>query len=1252
MRVNKVALALGLTGALLLVGCDSGGDNPSSTGSTTATQYSVKAIDGYLRNAKVWLDINQDFLHDAESEPSAITGEGGVALLDVSAIPDYQKYQIVVHAIAGETIDEDTINNSNPGGQVMQGSMVLSAPAGEANITPLSSMVNLIMNKNPTALSDPEQYQQLKQQAANEAASLLGLDPDALFDDYLDPATRNEKSTFAAQNIVKSEQVLPSTPQQMVNLVQDVQSAGSNASQTVPELMVVEAVSNKIKQVLDNTEEDQLANTPAPVQPPSQDNPPLDDDGDGVPNSLDAFPNDGDEWLDSDGDGVGNNQDAFAFNPNETKDFDLDGVGDNADLDDDNDGYPDEQDSEANNPNIAGDHDGDGVDSIIDLFPNDSEEWADNDGDQVGDNADLFDDDPTEWADQDKDNVGDNSDAYPDDSTKSVADTYQSNDAHRAVLNINHRQPMLLNVAVSKRVEQLNDGSLRTTLNHLYTADDHQVYGQTESREWALAGSFTRIHEFSFDFNLDGNAQFEGQLLDIGSRSPSGNTETFWRYVDESDASPEGGVNGDGQREFDRLDFSSRQHPTELTGIDTIQHFNLNIATNNNQQVVTTTMKQFVVAGFDLNNGQTQPQDYISHNRTVIQDLIDIEVEDKQDWQADGTVNTVLSLTNNQDGSYEYGYARPIWDNPQDGIHEEYADFNYTANNWDNLTSYWYDYQLLTRSDGSQQHFGQRFVLADDNTKRVDGQSPEGYRFHWWQMDAYDVSDTERNEYVTWAHLALDDYNFTAASDNIGQSYRIYSRQQDDIWTTLSFDEWGSTDVSQLAERIEAARSGGTSMYDIDGSIIPGLNRYAASLPNETFQYLADGSPRQWFAVTQDPRLTDGTPTVVPLTLTDDGVLPDSYVVSNGPDLILTAPIDGNNIQPTPSAYYRQRIDMYNLNMDPQRFSWTSNLGQLFTDQQVAEQRLEQVLNPSYRLCESQNLLLQGDVDEYSDYLAAAYICGYIGIDSSYLEGRTLHYQESDTFWLSYKFLANGSGDYYESDGYRDTFSWAIDDNGIVSINNGGDQEYFAYIAQQGGKFSLLGFFRWQDDGVEFSEISGMELTTYEPNVSMANSCSVQNSPWDEDNDKPAAYGTLQDYDSALVSCYQQMGDGSKLNAELLAGINPNVRGNWLVGHYADSNGQRIFVEEEQVYFKPNGEGAFVDAQDGEFGFTWYVVDGRLTIEVTHPEYTGSYELNELINSGSSDLSFKTFWYDITWPDVSSGQGEILDQIYRFDGYR
>jgi hypothetical protein len=69
---------------------------------------------------------------------------------------------------------------------------------------------------------------------------------------------------------------------------------------------------------------------------------------------------------DSDGDGVPDSDDAFPVDPYESLDTDGDGVGNNADSDDDGDGYVDDDDS----------------------FPLDPSEWLDSDGDGVGDNAD------------------------------------------------------------------------------------------------------------------------------------------------------------------------------------------------------------------------------------------------------------------------------------------------------------------------------------------------------------------------------------------------------------------------------------------------------------------------------------------------------------------------------------------------------------------------------------------------------------------------------------------------------------------------------------------------------------------------------------------------------------------------------------------------------------------------------------------------------------------------------------------------
>ncbi len=174
-----------------------------------------------------------------------------------------------------------------------------------------------------------------------------------------------------------------------------------------------------------------------------------DRDGDNVPNTQDAFPDDATESVDSDGvgdnadidddnDGVADLDDDFPFDPAEQVDTDGDGTGNNADTDDDGDGdgvpdtgddYPldntkssindqdndgwdalyDPDDNDDTNPGVSfasQDPDGDGI-------PNDVDTDDDNDG--VPDAQDAFDTDPNEFLDTDSDGTGDNADTDDDD---------------------------------------------------------------------------------------------------------------------------------------------------------------------------------------------------------------------------------------------------------------------------------------------------------------------------------------------------------------------------------------------------------------------------------------------------------------------------------------------------------------------------------------------------------------------------------------------------------------------------------------------------------------------------------------------------------------------------------------------------------------------------------------------------------------------------------------------------------------------
>lgn len=160
---------------------------------------------------------------------------------------------------------------------------------------------------------------------------------------------------------------------------------------------------------------------------------PADTDGDGVPNVIDAFPNDPTEWEDTDGDGIGNN----------------------ADPDDDNDGRPDAQDA----------------------FPKDPAEWEDTDGDGIGNNSDpdldndwvpnaddKFPQNPNEWDDTDNDGIGDNAD--PDANGDGIPDPPVSRIVWASQYNNEHGQEFIdLLTAAGHVVQRFVGGSTALALD-------------------------------------------------------------------------------------------------------------------------------------------------------------------------------------------------------------------------------------------------------------------------------------------------------------------------------------------------------------------------------------------------------------------------------------------------------------------------------------------------------------------------------------------------------------------------------------------------------------------------------------------------------------------------------------------------------------------------------------------------------------------------------------------------------------------
>ncbi|MRX26971.1 hypothetical protein [Kangiella sp. HZ709] len=133
---------------------------------------------------------------------------------------------------------------------------------------------------------------------------------------------------------------------------------------------------------------------------------PTDTDGDGLcDNGVDD---------DDDNDGTPDALDAFPFDPTEDTDTDNDGIGNNADTDDDNDTFTDVDEG------ICG---SDPLDALSLPTDTDSDGLCDNgvddddDNDTFLDSIDAFPLDPTEWLDTDSDGTGNNADTDDDNDT-------------------------------------------------------------------------------------------------------------------------------------------------------------------------------------------------------------------------------------------------------------------------------------------------------------------------------------------------------------------------------------------------------------------------------------------------------------------------------------------------------------------------------------------------------------------------------------------------------------------------------------------------------------------------------------------------------------------------------------------------------------------------------------------------------------------------------------------------------------------
>jgi Putative Ig domain len=188
---RSILLTTSILLALSGCGSDSGEDPlPKSDENSNPATKVITAIDGYLINAKVITDTNNNNVLDSEDSILGWTDENGQFDISLS----YENATVFIETVKGETID------SNRG--LITQSFTLAADGGDNVISPLTNMVVELLAADATlTLADAQQ------QVSNTIKD-LGIESALLFGDYLqDDSEVGIALTIIGEQLVDNNQI-------------------------------------------------------------------------------------------------------------------------------------------------------------------------------------------------------------------------------------------------------------------------------------------------------------------------------------------------------------------------------------------------------------------------------------------------------------------------------------------------------------------------------------------------------------------------------------------------------------------------------------------------------------------------------------------------------------------------------------------------------------------------------------------------------------------------------------------------------------------------------------------------------------------------------------------------------------------------------------------------------------------------------------------------------------------------------------
>jgi hypothetical protein len=236
----KHSYLLTMTACALISACGGGGGG-GSTASTPQTQTIAGiATDGYLKDATVCLDVNDNGICDP-TEPTTTTKDQGAYALDIPS-SEAEKHKLILVAEAGITSDADRPN------QTLTKGYVLTTTKDNPNIiSPLTTMVVAAMEKDNIPTID----------AAKQVLRALNLSNDSklstsdLFKDF--SSSQNQQSNDSLVKLANSAKFITNVISNAV--------ATSAESDTAIDVLKLAAAPTAISQSIQASNADNLINS-------------------------------------------------------------------------------------------------------------------------------------------------------------------------------------------------------------------------------------------------------------------------------------------------------------------------------------------------------------------------------------------------------------------------------------------------------------------------------------------------------------------------------------------------------------------------------------------------------------------------------------------------------------------------------------------------------------------------------------------------------------------------------------------------------------------------------------------------------------------------------------------------------------------------------------------------------------------------------------------------------------------------------